>query len=199
MIKDAGKFRSAIQLMDDANRADPNQETWEGQTYPKELLYAQRMTAHLDQFEPNASEALQLAARCQHICRWEIPRTNYPMTRLGYNQWRKQLQSFHAQKAGEILQQVGYGEEIIARVQFLLLKKRLKQDADTQTLEDVICLVFLSYYLEDFSMQNPEEKLVSILQKTWQKMSTRGQKAVQDLPLPSKVQALLEKALHSSP
>lgn len=195
MITDKTKFQSAIQLMDEANKADPNRETWEGKAYPKELLYAQRMTACLDQFEPNASEALQLAARSQHICRWEIPRANYPKTRLGYTQWRNQLKSFHAQKAGEILKKAGYDEEMIARVQFLILKKRLKLDAETQTLEDVICLVFLTYYLKAFATQNTTEKLIGILRKTWRKMSDRGQKTALEWPLPPKVKQLLRQAL----
>lgn len=198
MIKDEAQFQSAIQLMDTANSADPNQENWEGKSYPKELLYAQRMTDCLHQFEPNASEALQLAARSQHICRWEIPRKNFPMTKVGYIKWRNQLKSFHAQKAGEILQQTGYSFEMIARVQFLILKKRLKTDQDTQTLEDVICLVFLRYYFEPFSKQYSEEKLIDILQKTWRKMSDKGQEAAMALPLSQKVQSLVKKALHPS-
>ena len=82
------RLKKAIEAFDQANAADPNQEMWQGKSYPKELLYGQRMTACLNNFEPNASEVLQLAARCQHICRWEIPRNTYSMDKTGYHAWR---------------------------------------------------------------------------------------------------------------
>ena len=136
------KFQHAVQLFDEANSKDPNQETFEGKSYPKELLYAERMTQVLRGFEPNASEAVQLAARCQHICRWESARNSYEMNRTGYLLWRQDLKKFHAQKAIEILEKVGYEKETIKRVAFLVQKKQLKRDPETQLLEDVICLVF---------------------------------------------------------
>ena len=137
------KFQAAIELFDQANSKDPNQEIWEGKSYPKEVLYGERMTAMLAGFDSEASEEVQLAARCQHICRWEIPRDTYEMNRTGYLLWRTDLKKFHAKKAGEILKSVGYGDEVIEKVSFLLQKKQLKRNADTQTIEDVICLVFL--------------------------------------------------------
>ena len=141
------RLKKAIEAFDQANAADPNQEMWQGKSYPKELLYGQRMTACLNSFEPNASEVLQLAARCQHICRWEIPRNTYPMDKTGYHAWRNYLKKYHAEKAGAIMENIGYEAETIQEVQKLLQKKQLKRNPDTQTLEDVICLVFLEYYL----------------------------------------------------
>jgi len=69
----------------------------------KEVLYARRMIERLLLFESEASETLQLAARGQHICRWEIPRLDFPMTRTGYNHWRNKLRLFHADKVASIL------------------------------------------------------------------------------------------------
>ena len=193
---DQDKFEKAIHLFDEANRQDPNLEYWQEQAIPKELLYAQRMTRRLQLFAPNASEALCLAVRCQHICRWEIPRSAYPMNRKGYNQWRSKLRVFHAEKAGEILESVGYDLETIERVKFLVLKKQLKRDPETQTLEDVICLVFLEFYFDAFSEKYEKEKLIDILQKTWKKMSTAGQEAALKLPLSDNATKLIELALH---
>lgn len=136
------KMVEAFRRFDEANAEDPNKEFFGEKEHPKELLYAQRMTDILNTFEPKASEALQLTVRCQHICRWEIPRESYEMNRVGYLKWRQKLKKFHAQKASSILKTVGYDDEIIDRVVFLLLKKQLKKDKETQTLEDVICLVF---------------------------------------------------------
>ncbi len=191
----SGKLQAAFQLFDAANQQDPNTEIFQGKTYPKELLYALRMTEQLNTFAPNASEALQLTARCQHICRWEIPRDSFEMNREGYLRWRLELKKFHADKAESILEKVGYSEETITKVRFLLEKKQLKKNEDTQTLEDVICLVFLAYYFEPFANKHPEEKTIDILQKTWRKMSEKGHKAALQLPLSKNALELVTKAI----
>jgi hypothetical protein len=168
------RFARAVALFDAANGEDPNRETFEGAEYPKEVLYAQRMTAWLDRFAPDASEALKLAARAQHIRRWAIPRSEYPMDRKGYDLWRTTLAKFHGDTAAEILRRVGYDEPTIERVKALLLKERMKLDPEGQTLEDVVCLVFLQYYFAEFASHYSEPKLVGIVRKTWKKMSERG-------------------------
>lgn len=185
----------AFAYFDEANSKDPNVEVFKGQEYAKELLYAQRMSKQLSLFAPDASEALQLSARCQHICRWEIARDSYPMDRVGYLKWRQDLKKFHAKKAGDILKKVGYKDDVIEQVSFLLEKKQLKKNKDTQTLEDVICLVFLEYYFEPFAAKHPEDKLIDVVQKTWRKMSKEGQEAAVKLPLSNKSLALITKAL----
>ena len=189
------KLQQAFELFDAANAKDPNTEIFEGKTYPKEVLYAERMTNTLNSFAPKASEALQLTARSQHICRWEIGRDLYPMNREGYLRWRQELKKFHAKKASEILKKVGYSEETITKVAFLLEKKQLKKNEDTQTLEDVVCLVFLTYYFEPFAAKHPEDKTIDILQKTWRKMSEKGQQAALQLPLSQSSLALVSKAI----
>ena len=191
----ADKLKQAFQLFDAANQQDPNTEVYQGKTFPKELLYAHRMTEQLNIFASDASEALQLTARCQHICRWKISRDSYSMDRKGYLRWRQELKKFHAKKAEEILQEVGYSSEIIEKVKFLLEKKQLKKNEETQTLEDVICLVFLRYYFEPFAAKHPEEKTIDILQKTWRKMSNKGHKAALKLPLSKYALNLISKAI----
>lgn len=191
------KLLLAFQHFDAANIEDPNTEDHQGRTYPKEVLYGIRMTERLNKFDPNASEALRLTARCQHIRRWEIPRESYDMNREGYLRWRQELKKFHADKATEILTNIGYDSEVINKVRFLLEKKQLKKNRDTQTLEDVICLVFLEYYFEPFAQKHAEDKTIDILQKTWRKMSERGQGEALKLPLSKKARAILNKALNS--
>lgn len=195
MIADPIRYNEAIARFDAVNAEDPNREAFEGVEYPKELLYAQRMSAWLDRLAPNASEALRLAARCQHIRRWVIPRRDYPMDRAGYKQWRTTLAKFHAETAGAILKEVGYDQETIRQVQGLLRKERLKLDPQAQLLEDVICLVFLENYFADFAKQHDEQKLIGILRKTWKKMSPRGQEAALALALPAEARRVVEKAL----
>jgi len=180
------KFLRAIERFDAANAEDPDGE---------ELLYAQRMSEWLGRLAPDASEALKLAARAQHIRRWEIPRFKYPMDRAGYHRWRSELYGFHAKVAGEILQGVGYDPAIIARVQSLLKKERLKEDPEAQLLEDVVCLVFLENYFSEFARQHDEQKVIGILRKTWRKMSPRGHAAALTLPMGAQERKLIEKAL----
>ncbi|MFS4449695.1 DUF4202 domain-containing protein [Maribacter sp. 2307UL18-2] len=189
------QLQHAFTLFDAANKEDPNTEVFQGKTYPKELLYAQRMTEQLNTFAPNASEVLQLTARCQHIRRWEITRDSFEMNREGYLRWRQELKKFHVKKAASILEQVGYPEEVIKKVGFLLEKKQLKKNKETQTLEDVICLVFLEYYFEPFAAKHPEEKTIDILQKTWRKMSDKGHAAALKLPLSEVSLQLVSRAI----
>lgn len=167
-------FQNASEWIDAANAQDPNIEIYQSQTYPKELLYSNRMYERLMDFHPNASEEIQLATKAQHICRWKMPRESYPMDRVGYLKWREDLKKFHAKTTGEILTKAGYSQEFIDRVSFLIEKKSLKKDEETQLLEDVICLVFLEFYLDPFVQKHDTEKLKNIILKTWNKMSEAG-------------------------
>ena len=191
------RLEAAFAAFDEANAADPNRIEAEGCEWPKELLYGRQMSAWMQRFAPDASEPLKLAARCQHIRRWEIPRDNYPRDRIGYLKWRTELKNMHARIAGEILETVGYDGQTVARVQSLLKKERLKQDAETQALEDVICLVFLESWFADFAKQHEPDKIVDIVAKTWKKMSPAGQRAALALArdLPDDARALVERAL----
>ena len=197
MISD-DRFRRAVERFDAANGEDPNREFADGVEQPKELVYARRMTARLDRFRPDAPEAVRLAARCQHIRRWTIPRTDYAAGREGYRRWRTELARFHADTAGAILRDVGYGDEVVARVGSLLRKERLKADPDVQLLEDVICLVFVEHYLAGFAPKHDEETLAGVLRKTWRKMSEDGRRAALALALPADLRSLVERAVASS-
>jgi hypothetical protein len=196
MLAIPARFAEACRLFDAANAEDPTQEPNDlGQLVPKELLYAERMSAWLTRVAPDAPEAVQLAARSQHIRRWHIPRADFPLTRPGYHQWRNTLKQYHAELAGELMAQAGYDADMILRVQQLLRKERLKDDPEVQLLEDVICLVFLEYYFLPFAAQHPEEKVVEIVQKTWPKMTERGHALALQLPFSPEALALVTKAL----
>jgi hypothetical protein len=185
-MHDPARFQSAIDRFDALNAADP---------HGKEVAYARRMTQWLEKLQPDASEPLQLAARGQHLMRWKIPRDTFPKDRAGYLRWRTTLYDFHADRAAEVLRDVGYDHATIARVRSLVRKENLKGDPEAQLLEDVICLVFLENYLADFAKDHDEEKLVRILRKTWKKMSPRGHEAAMGLQLGSRERELITKAL----
>lgn len=189
---EARRFERAVAAIDAVHAQDPARD---GAGRPAELVYAERMSAWLARLAPQASEALRLAVRCQHIRRWAIARGDYPPGRVGYLRWRKEESLAHAALAGQLLAAAGYGEQTIARVQSLVKKERIKQDAEAQLLEDVICLVFLESEFADFAPKHDEAKLVDILKKTWVKMSPQGQAEALGLKLPGPLAGLVEKAL----
>jgi hypothetical protein len=191
------RFQLALDRFDALNAQDAHTELLEGRPEPKELLYARRMTQWLQRLEPDASLALQLAARSQHLMRWRIPRDTFPKDRAGYIRWRTTLYDFHADRAAEVLRDVGYDDATIERVRSLIRKQNLKTDPESQTLEDVICLVFLENYFADFARDHDEEKLIKILRKTWKKMSDRGHAAAMKLNLGQHELELISKALQS--
>ncbi|NNC49870.1 MAG: DUF4202 domain-containing protein [Flaviramulus sp.] len=189
------RFETTIALIDKKNAEDVNTYQVSGIDYPKELLYSQRMTRKLLQFNPNASKALQIAARAQHICRWKIARDEYPMDRIGYLKWRETLKKMHAKLTADILKQVGYDDQFVERVSLLITKKRIKKNEEAQALEDTVCLVFLDYYFEEFAAKHDDEKIIDILKKTWVKMSDEGHKAALKLPFSEKSLSLVKQAI----
>lgn len=189
------RFRNAIDCFDKLNAEDPNSIEIDGHKHPKELHHAQAMSRWIEALYPNAGEAVQLAARCQHLCRWEIPRSTYPEGRTAYLKWRNALKKFHAEKSAEILQSVGYDEKTIQKVEAINLKKGISSDPDVQAVEDALCMVFLETQLEGYGNEWGEEKTVSILQKTWKKMSQRAQEAALKLPFPDQTRTLIKTAL----
>ena len=191
------RLQTALDRIDAANARDPNQVPFEGSQVPSEWLYGRRMSDWQQKLYPTADEPLRLAARAQHIRRWHIPRDHYPMDRAGYHRWRTTLYSFHAENAAAILRDVGYDEETVDRVRFLLRKERLKADPDTQALEDIICLVFLENYFAEFAPKHDEQKMIGILRRTWAKMSPVGREAALKLQLSPAAADLVARALSS--
>lgn len=167
-------FEQVVILMDEANSEDPNIEMADGKEWPKELLYSHRMSDMLERYKPMADDVAKLAIRGQHMLRWKSPRSDYPMDRKGYHQWRTQLYTFHADRVAELMAEVGYDEKSLERVRQAVGKKALKNNKDTQLLEDIAALVFIEYYMLAFAQKHPEyeeEKWIDIIQKTWRKMS----------------------------
>jgi hypothetical protein len=189
------RFAAALRRFDEENARDPNLETVDGTKQPRELIYARWLTDWVLKLCPDASEELRLAARCQHLCRWMSPRDSYPMTRAGYLKWREDLKKFHAQRSGDILREVGYPNDIIERVQALNLKRNFPSDPESRVLEDALCLVFLERQLSDLTDKTAEDKVITALQKSWQKMSPAGHAEALKLSYGAREKALVERAL----
>ncbi|MDH4224415.1 MAG: DUF4202 domain-containing protein [Deltaproteobacteria bacterium] len=188
-------WNKAVELIDIANRQDPNLEATPEGDVPKEWLYGQRMSGWLKRLAPEASPALQLAVRAQHLERWKIPRSSYPEGKAGYHRWRKELGRFHAARAAELLKEAGVDPSLTKRVEEIIRKEGLGQDPETQLLEDTACLVFLEHHFGAFAAHHTEEKLVAILRKTWKKMSPAAHEAALTLVLPQDAARLVKKAL----
>ncbi|OJW47071.1 MAG: hypothetical protein BGO60_03880 [Thiobacillus sp. 65-1059] len=196
MIENQERFNRAIALFDAANAEDPNQD--EGQ--PKELLYGRRMSDMIARFAPQASEVAQLAVRAQHIQRWKVPRSSYPMNKEGYHAWRTGLYTFHADTAGELMRQAGYDDATIERVKKAVGKRGIKSNPETQLLEDIADLVFIEHYILAFAQSKPdydEAKWLDIIRKTWQKMSKAAQAFALSgkIKLPEPLLPLITKAI----
>lgn len=191
------KIDQAFALFDAYNRQSPIHISNSGQDYPIEYFYAIKLHEWIKQLRPDATEALLLASRCQHIGRWEIPRDSYPEGRVGYLTWRSDLAKFHAQKAEEILLSIGYDETTIKHVKEIVQKKAIKKDAEVQTMEDALCLLFLQYQYDELIAKQSEEKMIAILQKTLSKMSEQGLQTALTLRYSAEGEGLLKKALAS--
>ncbi len=193
-------YEIALSLIDAANSADPNRVSADGKEWPKELLYSERMSDMLRRFAPDADDAMKLAIRAQHIERWKSPRNAYPMDRIGYLKWRKDLYKIQANTAAALLQQAGYDDETIERVRNSVAKKNIKGNPDTQLLEDVTDLVFMEHYMLEFVGKHPdysEEKWIEIIQKTWNKMSDSAHQFALsgNVRLPESLVPLIQKAV----
>jgi hypothetical protein len=191
------RFDEAVRRFVTANSEDPIRISDSGELRPREVVDAERLFKWVTRLEPNASEPLRLAAHCQHLERWRIPRSSYPEGRTGYLLWRKELGRYHAARASEILRGVGYDDATVERVQNINQKKSLKLDPDVQTMEDALCLSFLEFEIDEFAAKHPDDKVIDILRKTWRKMSDRGHAEALRLPFSDRVGALVREALSS--
>lgn len=179
------RLERVIAGIDAANSADPTLEMDAGEMRPAALLYGLRMSEELARLCPDPSEELQIAARGQHVERWTSPRSSYPEGRAGYLAWRSDLGRFHADRVAGLMRDTGYGQDSCQRVGRMLRKEGIKRDPETQMLEDVICFVFMRWYLPGFSSTRAPEALERIVAKTARKMSAEARvKAAREFSIP---------------
>ena len=191
----SSRVNTLFSIIDNVNSEDPNKVIINDQTQAKELIYGQQMTACLEKYWPQANELLQIAVRAQHIKRWHLKRDEFEMGKKGYFSWRIALGKFHAQLTQDLMLENEYSLIEAEQTAAIIRKEKLKTNSDSQTLEDVACLVFLQHYFDEFAVKHSEEKIIRILQKTWGKMSEKGQSIALTLTLPIHLSQLVEKAL----
>lgn len=189
------RFERAVALFLEQNARDPNVLVINGKSEPKERVASERLAAWVTKLEPNGSEPLHLAAYCQHLRRWEIPRSDYEPGRIGYLKWRKTLGRFHADEASAVLREVGYDDATIEAVRQINQKLALSSNPDCATMEDALCLSFLEHEFVEFSAKHPDDKVVDIVAKTWKKMTERGHQLALTLPFDERALTLIRRAL----
>jgi tRNAThr (cytosine32-N3)-methyltransferase len=188
-------YDQARTLIDQAHAADPKRA---GDGRPAELVYAERMENWVARVAAEPISLLRLAARCQHLERWSVPRASFPDGKVGYLSWRKSLYAKQAERARTLLLEAGVAENEAAEVATWVAKNGLKTNPGTQALEDAACLVFLENEISEFAAQHaeyPREKFIDILKKTWRKMSPRAQELARELALPPGIAELVKEAV----
>ena len=162
-------------------------------TVASELVYSQRMLAMLEVFDKGSSKLLRLAVQCQHLRRWNIPRTNYSMDRRGYHQWRRAVMEYQLNQTREILIQNKVDIDDIDFILDGLSNQGNKAHATAQIIMDTACLVFIKWYLEAFAAKHEQKKVNDIMKKTMQKMSDKGISLVHSIDLNENVALILSK------
>lgn len=198
MIEPTSRFTAVIADTDKANAVDPRTIVIEGVTRPYEVVYSERMTRRLEAMYPEASELLRIAARGQHLRRFDIARSGFAQGREGYNEWRRTCREHHAKLLRDIMGRNGYAEEEIKHVAKLVKKEQLKKDKESQALENVVDVVFLEHYFDEFYgkySHYDDAKIVDIIGKTLRKMSPKGHQAALALDLPQRTRKLILAAV----
>jgi hypothetical protein len=198
MFEPSQRFQAVIADIDAANSGDARTLATAGGAHPYEVVYAERMSRRLEAMYPEASELLRIAARGQHVRRFDIPRAQFPEGRDGYNEWRRTCREHHAKLLGEIMRRHGYDSHDIEHVAQLVKKEQLKKDKESQALENVVDVVFLDHYFDEFYgkySRYDDAKIIDIIGKTLRKMSPKGHQAALALDLPERTRKLVLAAV----
>ena len=160
--------RAAI---DAANATDPRSH--EG--VPLALAQGRLAEAWVARLDPDASDALRLAARAHHLRRWALPRSDHPEGRAGYLRWRRAQRERHARDLAAILNDAGVDGSVSARAAQVVVKHGLGSDPEVQTFEDAVSLTFLETELHSvLDRLGDDTKAAEIVAKTLDKMSPTG-------------------------
>jgi len=187
-------IHKACAAIDAANAADPKRGS-DGRA--EALRYADGITRWVSRLVHNPSPALTVAARGQHLERWAIARSEFPLDKSGYFRWRKALQARQGRRVRELLAGV-VDDSLCERIAILVAKSAPAGDSEAQALEDAACLVFLESEIAAFAANHADysaDKYVDILKKTWVKMSLGGQQAALGLHLAEPFATLVKRAV----
>ena len=170
-MNDSGGVAESRAAIDAANAADPRSHDGE----PLALAQGRRAEEWVVRLDPDASDALRLAARAHHLRRWALPRSDYPEGRAGYLRWRREQRERHARDLAAILDEARVDGPVSARAAQIVAKRGLGSDPEVQTFEDAVSLTFLETELRSvLDRLDDDTKAADILAKTMAKMSAAG-------------------------
>lgn len=170
-MSDAGGVSESRAAIDAANAADPRSHDGE----PLALAQGRRAEEWVVRLDPEASDALRLAARAHHLRRWALPRSDYPEGRAGYLRWRRAQRERHARDLAAILGEARVDGSVAARAAQIVAKRGLGSDAEVQAFEDAVSLTFLETELRSvLDRLDDDAKAADIVAKTMAKMSAAG-------------------------
>lgn len=185
----------AVAAIDAANAADPVSVRFRGETRPKELVHAERMTHWVQVLDPDADVAQLLAARAHHLRRWSVARNDYPDGRAGYLKWRLVQRKRQVTELSELLGEIGFDPATTERTLAIVAKKGLGTDPAVQTHEDALCLVFLELQLDELAARLDHDRMIDVLRKSIAKMSPHGVETAAEVELSEQGQKLLHEAV----
>lgn len=170
----------------DANRVDDR---------PLARLQGERAHHWVLRLDPDASAALQLAARAHHIGRWELARSEFDEGRNGYLRWRREQKSRHAELLGRVLLAEDVPPQILQRAREIVQKKGLGVDPEVQTFEDAVCLTFIeTQFVTTADKLADDDKMVEVVAKTLRKMSRSGIEATASIALDPRSTEIVRRA-----
>ena len=190
-----GFLARALAAIDAANADDPVRLEVDGESRPKEIVHAERMTYWVRALDPDADPAQLIAARSHHLRRWVVARSTFPDGRAGYLQWRVAQRKRQVDELSEILDDVGCPEQAKERALAILAKSGRTADPAVQTQEDALCLVFLELQADELAARLERDHMVEVLRKSVAKMSQRGIEAAGAIAMSDPVRGLLAEAV----
>jgi hypothetical protein len=192
------RVQRALLAFESIGRQDPRSVVVDGTVYPRQSGEAQLLLDFVLQLNQNPSLPLFLACHCQHLGRFLSPRDEFPADRAGYKAWRAEASRRSAERAKAVLSESGFTPETIEDVAGIVNKQGRATNADVQTMEDALCLAFLTLDAPEFASRHSDEEMVRILKRSWMKMSDRGHQLALETPLVPDVQRLVQQALGAS-
>ena len=187
----ASSVGAAFDGISHANEADPNRVGGEGLAAVEGRL----AQGWVEQLEPEASDAVRLAARAHHLRRWEVPRSRYPDGRAGYLRWRRDQKARHAIDLRGLLDSAGVDPAVATRATTIVQKIGLGRDPEVQLFEDAVALTFLETQFAATADRLADDRMVAVVAKTLDKMSPTGRAAALTIDLDERLAALVAQAL----
>ena len=190
-------YSRTLAALDALHAEDPRRVEVAGESVPRELWHAGRMSAWLERLHDRPDELMRLAVGGQPLQRWQVPRSDYPEGRVGYLTWRRDQGQRAGETTGGLMREAGFDDAAAEAVQRMIRKQGLGRDPGAQAVEDCACLVFLENYFGDFAKQIDHDHLIRIVQMTWKKMSPKAHELALGLPMSDEARGLVEEALGS--